>query len=101
MESIGLFTPPAQRMSMSWSTFWRRPEEKKLEPLLASLGGWHHWVSGLRMRHGVASGIASNGRARLPQGFKDLFALFETGQGVDTAEWLNWLAVKIGHSRPP
>ena len=34
MESIGLFTPPAQRMSMSWSTFWRRPEEKKLEPLL-------------------------------------------------------------------
>ena len=34
MESIGLLTPPAQRMSMSWSTFWRRPEEKKFEPLL-------------------------------------------------------------------
>ena len=34
MESIGLFTPPAHRMFMSWSTFWRSPEEKKLEPLL-------------------------------------------------------------------
>ena len=32
MESIGLFTPPDQRMSMSWSTFWRRPEEWKLVP---------------------------------------------------------------------
>ena len=38
MESIGLFTPPAQRMFMSWSTFWRRPDEKKLEPLVLVSG---------------------------------------------------------------
>ena len=53
MESIGLLTPPAQRMSMSWSTFWRRPEEKKLEPLLwLSLATESLWVSGLRMSSG-------------------------------------------------
>src|SRR3954463_11735914 len=33
MESIGLLTPPAHRISISRSTFWRRPELKKLEPL--------------------------------------------------------------------
>src|ERR1051326_3774899 len=32
MESIGLLTPPAHRMFISRSTFWRRPELKKFEP---------------------------------------------------------------------
>src|SRR5664280_1551734 len=38
MESIGLFTPPDQRMSISPSTFWRRPEEKKLDATAMVLG---------------------------------------------------------------
>ncbi len=56
MESIGLFTPPAQRMFMSWSTFWRRPEEKKFEPLLGL--NWATvplWVSDLLMFSGSLS----------------------------------------------
>ena len=36
MESIGLFTPPAYSTFMSWSTFWRSPDEKKL-PFVADM----------------------------------------------------------------
>src|SRR2546422_9607116 len=49
MESMGLFTPPAQRIFISCSTFWRRPEAKKLELLWPRRTTESLWVSGLRM----------------------------------------------------
>jgi len=52
MESIGLFTPPDQRMSMSPSTFWRRPDEKKLEGAAidwaATAASWRSGAHGVR-----------------------------------------------------
>ena len=37
MESIGLLTPPEYRISMSWSTFCRRPEDWKLRAVVSAV----------------------------------------------------------------
>src|SRR5262249_17124247 len=39
IESIGLLTPPAYRISINWSTFCRRPDEKKFVPFFVKIGG--------------------------------------------------------------
>src|SRR3989344_4379149 len=94
MESIGLFTPPAQRMSMSWSTFWRRPDEKKLEPLVLSCGSEAMFQILLRER-ACQQGLPD--KRGLPQCLKDCFARVEPRECGHAAEPVELTGAEYSH----
>src|SRR5438034_6382419 len=94
MESIGLFTPPAQRMSMSWSTFWRKPDEKKFEPLVLGCGP-EAMFQILRRKRACQQGLPDE--AGPPQRLKDFVAGVKSRQRCDAAKPSELAGVENGH----
>src|SRR4029077_17693421 len=99
MESIGLLTPPDQRISMSWSTFWRRPEGWKLVPswLAFFVETFRVAMFGLLSRvvlplHGTATH-----KRGLAERFENLIALVELRQSPKSAKLVKLARRKNRH----
>src|SRR5688572_22883982 len=102
MEVEGLFTPPDQSKSMSWSTFWRRPDEKKLfgaaRDWAATEDDWagtDRMESRLNQAAELAASKVCRTRVDWRRASKTTSRFSKRVRACTPPSWLNWLAVKM------